>query len=62
MPLSIHFVAGPAGLWRIERFSDRTRRNMKCPGELYLASPRPYHGLPEFIYLIFLRKMHRVKL
>jgi transposase InsO family protein len=24
--------------------------DMKCPGELYLASPRPYEGLPEFIY------------
>jgi transposase InsO family protein len=24
--------------------------DMKCPGELYLASPRPYDGLPELIY------------
>ena len=23
---------------------------MKCPGDLYLASPRPYDGLPELIY------------
>ena len=23
---------------------------MKCPAELYLASPRPYAGLPELIY------------
>jgi hypothetical protein len=23
---------------------------MKCPGELYLASPRPYDGLPGLIY------------
>jgi transposase InsO family protein len=24
--------------------------DMKCPAELYLASPRPYDGLPELIY------------
>jgi hypothetical protein len=24
--------------------------DMKCPVELYLASPRPYDGLPELIY------------
>jgi hypothetical protein len=24
--------------------------DMKCPAELYLASPRRYGGLPEFIY------------
>jgi hypothetical protein len=23
---------------------------MRCPAELYTASPRPYHGLPEFEY------------
>jgi hypothetical protein len=23
---------------------------MKCPAELYLATPRPYDGLPELIY------------
>ena len=24
--------------------------DMKCPAELYAASPRPYDGLPELIY------------
>jgi hypothetical protein len=23
---------------------------MRCPTELYAASPRPYHGLPELRY------------
>jgi hypothetical protein len=31
--------------------------DMKCPAELYLASLRPYDGLPELIYPFHDRKL-----